>query len=286
MTSVITNPIMIFQEMPLWSSCYNMKGCREIVGSEENSIATNFVLDKEYALDSVVTRVLDENKFLKIDSERLLAILDNIYLNRTEKSDLRYLKSKANRMKEQLDSTFTELFIQTLIQTLETRHGPRKPRRRLRGRMNEDARGLSEIDFLPDLQKWDNFYSDLDIDPLKQTLKSMPKKCTLLSLRAGILEKKHSLDLLKTFMDEFENVVVVVFSKPFDHVTQKMLDHISDQLSTDRLLFQAEGFFQMDLDNKSRTRVKRPGPLKESGANSLSFCNFLRLAPLILLKHF
>ena len=77
----------IFQELPIWTTCHTEETCVEIANVDGSSM--NMVLDKEYALDSVVSRVSSEKKFSQKDEMRILSILDKLYSNSSEASDLR-----------------------------------------------------------------------------------------------------------------------------------------------------------------------------------------------------
>lgn len=176
----------------------------------------------------------------------------------------RYLKSKANRMEIELKSTFSELFVHTLIHTLEAIHKEKQSRTRSRNEIRVGEH--KEINFLPDLQVWDKTYSSKDLDPARRILSIDPSKCLIISLRAGVLLNPDSQQTARTFLHEFENTLLLVHSKPYDLITMKMLEDIHANMKTRRVVFQTDGVRLgqlniLDESNAARndgSRVKRP----------------------------
>ena len=161
-------------------------------------------------------------------------------------------------MESELRSTFTELFLLTLIQSLEAATNP-KGLNRQRG--SYENVGHPPPDFLPDLQVWDKTYSPADFDSARRILNTHPRKCVLMSLRAGALLDPNSQATVNAFLDEFENVLLIVHSKPYDLVTKTMLLKIQDSLNSKRVVFQTEGIStsKMNADLGEESSVSRKG---------------------------
>ncbi|XP_059080704.1 uncharacterized protein LOC131878646 [Tigriopus californicus] len=231
------------KDIPIWVSQESgIHGC---------GLGLNHMMDKPFALDSSIKRLLDEDILLKNDRTRVLDILNDFFTTKVAEADVRYLRTMYSRQSESTRQSFTDLFLQNLLHLVDnTRSGPK-------------GSPLDPLAFLPDLRETGSTYSASDFQSVRKSLASRPNECHLVSLRAGILETGESISAVKKVLDEHENVIVLAFAKAYDITNGQSLKQIQQMLGQDRVLIQSSSDLEADFPEISPSLAPNP---RKSGA--------------------
>ena len=186
--------------------------------------------NKLYGLDVVFERVRAEDILLPHDFDRIKKIL-TMFFTKSGVSDPQgaigdpdalYLRRKYRTIERDYKNTFTELYLNSLVHMLPENSNQNDGEFRFRSQgRNKWTASPRKIEFLPDLQQTDVFYSKEDIAKLKAYLrrkKVYASSCLLIKVRAGIfLHNRSLLNLAELMNDKELDVQLYVKSEPYDY---------------------------------------------------------------------
>ncbi len=107
-------------------------------------------------------------------------------------------------------------------------------------------------------------YTSSDFDALNQALRSANNSCTLVTARAAILASStSSLNLIKDFIDQNENAIILLDSKPYDGLSIEDFDNIKSVLGQDRVVVKQDPRMEWPQrkrkkENKTSGKVPKP----------------------------
>jgi len=161
---------------------------------------------KKYGLDEVFERVQNDNILLEFDFDKMKDILDKAFAkHRVDESQLKYLQRKYKTIKRHHQNSFTELYMQNLLHLVE------------------HIQSMNDLEFLPDLQETQTTCDQNDIDLVDSYIQNsgMESQCTLLRIRAGIFLKEDCLSTLNSYLNQHNNVKLIIHALPHDFLPVK-----------------------------------------------------------------
>ena len=122
---------------------------------------------------------------------------------------------------------------------------------------NFDKLTKKEFSFLPDLQDNGAKYTKSELNSAIDTLNSLGASCIILRMRAGIL--KDSVDIVKDTIKNRSDVLIQVYSEPYDRVALGHLKMIESHLGRENVFFELSetDFASMKASNPVSTSVPK-----------------------------
>jgi len=217
---------------------------------------------RQFGLDVVFGRVLNEDLLLPFDYDRVKNILEDAFSRKkVDSNELLYLKRKHKTVMRKHRNTFTELYLSNLVHLFDDDNA------RALSRYRNDPLG-NPLRFMPDLQRNNVAYQKSDVNQIENELNRV-KGCVIVEVRAGVFLHNESLRNLEDLMKTGDSRLrLLVKAEPYDTLDAAKLLTAMKIIGTDRIVTQFPDFLQLEMEKVSPLNSRVPSNSIVGGSSS------------------